>query len=188
MKKILILLILLFALFFISCDNKNEKTPNADPNVSGEGQPGDKEPDPNGGEKDPDPDGEGEKDPDPNSEGEKDPDPLEEDPALTFNEDDFKYEIIITKCDNNYKKKITSDNYEELFDKIKDFTYQKYEQCTSCDTPLYKIAYNNIVISIYEYNFFKINDELFELISGSFDFLSQFEYVDSNSSGWLPWI
>ena len=171
MKKILILLILLFALFFISCDNKNEKTPNADPNVSGEGQPGDKEPDPNGGEKDPDPNGEGEKD-----------------SALTFNEDDFKYEIIITKCDNNYKKKITSDNYEELFDKIKDFTYQKYEQCTSCDTPLYKIAYNNIVISIYEYNFFKINDELFELTSGSFDFLSQFEYLDSNSSGWLPWI
>ena len=67
MKKILILLILLFALFFISCDNKNEKTPNADPNVSGEGQPGDKEPDPNGGEKDPDPNGESEKDPDPNS-------------------------------------------------------------------------------------------------------------------------
>ena len=185
MKKILIVFLMALFVFFTCCSDKPSKEiENEDPSIINNNE---KDPEPNNdGEQNPNPN-EGEKDPEPN-EGEKDPEPIEEDSDMTFNEDDFKYEIIITKCDNNYKKKITSDNYQELFDKIKEFTYHKYEQCTSCDTPLYKITYNNIVISVYEYNFFKINDDLFELTSGSFDFLSQFEYVDSSSSGWLPWI
>lgn len=179
MKKILILFLLALAVFFTCCGKKSdEKKNNDDPNIINNHQEG---------EKDPESSGEGEQDPNQN-EGEKDQEPNLEDPDLTFSENDFKYEIVITKCDNNYKKKITNDNYNELYDKIKDFTYHKYDQCTSCDTPLYTIAYNEIVITIYEYNFFKINDELFELTSGSFDFLSQFEYVDGSSSGWLPWI
>lgn len=206
MKKILILFLLALAVFFTCCGKKSdEKKNNDDPNIINNHQEGEKDPESSGeGEQDPNPNegennsnltgegeenpNEGEKEPDPNGEGEKDPEPNLEDPDLTFSEDDFKYEIVITKCDNNYKKKITNDNYNELYDKIKDFTYHKYDQCTSCDTPLYTIAYNEIVITIYEYNFFKINDELFELTSGSFDFLSQFEYVDGSSSGWLPWI
>ena len=108
--------------------------------------------------------------------------------VLLFNEEDFKYDIIITKTETNYRKKIAKDNYLELFDYLKDSKYQKFDQCTSCETPIYKITYSENVILIYEYGFFKINDVLFELTSGTFAFLEEYEYTNTESSGWLPWI
>lgn len=106
---------------------------------------------------------------------------------LSFLEDDFKYEITILNKEN-YKKVFKADNYLDFYNVIKDFKYEKFEQCTSCTEVLYTIKYNDNVISVYEYNFFKINDELFSLTSGSFDFLKDYEYTNSESSGWLPWI
>ena len=190
MKKLIIALLIICFLFLVSCEKKEEEKKN---NI----------------EKTPvevfDIDGKIEQNPENNQDNEDEinhcndnnqnseensntESNTDDDSALTFNEEDFKFNITIIKTENNYKKKIAKDNYLELFDFLKDLKYQKYDQCTSCDTPLYKIAYNDIVISIYEYNFFKINDELFELTSGTFDFLSEFEYTDSESSGWLPWI
>ena len=201
MKKIFLILIVLFFLVLISCDTKKE-TKEDDPkqedinnnNNNGENT-GDPENNENGsGENTGDPNnnengsGENTEDPEKNENGSGETNPPEENETLSFVEDDFKVDIVITNKDDNKKIKFTKDKYLEFFDKIKDFTYEKYGQCTSCDKILYSISYGNNVIDIYEYNFFKINDVLYELTSGSFDFLKDYEYSDEESSGWLPWI
>ena len=215
MKKIFLILIVLFFLVLISCDtkketkeddpkqedinnnnNNGENTGDPENNENGSGEnTGDPENNENGsGENTGDPNnnengsGENTEDPEKNENGSGETNPPEENETLSFVEDDFKVDIVITNKDDNKKIKFTKDKYLEFFDKIKDFTYEKYGQCTSCDKILYSISYGNNVIDIYEYNFFKINDVLYELTSGSFDFLKDYEYSDEESSGWLPWI
>ena len=223
MKKIFLILIVLFSLVLISCDTKKETKeddpkqedinnnnnngentgdPNIDPNINENGNgenTGDPENNENGsGENTEDPNidpninengnGENTGNPENNENGSGETNPPEENKSLTFIEDDFKVDIVITNKDDNKKIKFTKDKYLEFFNKIKDFTYEKYGQCTSCDKILYSISYGDNVIDIYEYNFFKINDVLYELTSGSFDFLKNYEYSDEESSGWLPWI
>lgn len=129
----------------------------------------------------------GEDDPDETEGNNSGDDTEDQNEELSFLEDDFKYEITILNKEN-YKKVFKAVNYLDFYNVIKDFKYEKFEQCTSCTEVLYTIKYNDNVILVYEYNFFKINDELFSLTSGSFDFLKDYEYTNSESSGWLPWI
>ncbi len=162
-------------------DTEGDKTGDDDPDETEGDQTGEDDPNNTEGDKT------GDDDPD-ETEGDNSGDDTEDqNEELSFLEDDFKYEITILNKEN-YKKVFKSDNYLDFYNVIKDFKYEKFEQCTSCTEVLYTIKYNDNVISVYEYNFFKINDELFSLTSGSFDFLKDYEYTNSESSGWLPWI
>ncbi len=193
MKKILLILIALFCIFLISCNinketkEENPEQENIDNNKNNDNNTINPQNGDNGGSTvDPN---EGETENQNNNEnGNGETNSQDQNESLSFNEDDFKVDIVITNKDDNKKIKFTKDKYLDFFKKIKDFTYEKYGQCTSCDKILYSISYGENKIDIYEYNFFKINDVLYELTSGSFDFLGEYEYSDSESSGWLPWI
>lgn len=193
MKKILLILIALFCIFLISCNinketkEENPEQENIDNNKNNDNNTINPQNGDNGGSTvDPN---EGETENQTNNEnGNGETNSQDQNESLSFIEDDFKVDIVITNKDDNKKIKFTKDKYLDFFKKIKDFTYEKYGQCTSCDKILYSISYGENKIDIYEYNFFKINDVLYELTSGSFDFLGEYEYSDSESSGWLPWI
>lgn len=193
MKKILLILIALFCIFLISCNinketkEENPEQENIDNNKNNDNNTINPQNRDNGGSTvDPN---EGETENQNNNEnGNGETNFQDQNESLSFIEDDFKVDIVITNKDDNKKIKFTKDKYLDFFKKIKDFTYEKYGQCTSCDKILYSISYGENKIDIYEYNFFKINDVLYELTSGNFDFLGEYEYSDSESSGWLPWI
>ena len=192
MKKLFLIIISFFCLFLLSCDILDIQKEEEDNITQDDGsKDGDKEKE----------DGKTDNANDDSEDGKENQDDptdetgngdggseIDQNESLSFKEDDFKVEIVITNKGDNKKIKFEKEKYLEFFTKIKDFTYEKYGQCTSCDKVLYSITYGDNVIDVYEYNFFKINDVLYELTSGSFDFLKEYEYSNSESSGWLPWI
>ena len=191
MKKIFLIIISLFCLFLLSCDildiQKEDNITQEEGSKDGDKEKEDGKTDDNAN--DDSEDGKENQDDKTDETGNGDGgSEIDQNESLSFNEDDFKVEIVITNKDDNKKIKFEKEKYLEFFTKIKDFTYEKYGQCTSCDKVLYSITYGDNVIDVYEYNFFKINDVLYELTSGSFDFLKEYEYSNSESSGWLPWI
>lgn len=111
-----------------------------------------------------------------------------ENQEFEFKEDDFKCEIVITRLEDDYKKTFDEENYLDFFDVIKDYKYQKCEHCIEDSEPLYEISYNDNTILVYEYDYFKLDEVMYELTGGSFDFLKEYDYKISESSGWLPWI
>ena len=177
MKKIIFVLFILMFVFITGCDNKKEET---ETNIEEDPQEDIKE------ENQEEPSNQDNEENDSNVDDNTEE--KEEETYFEFSEDDFKYEIIIVRTSDNYKKVFKEEDYLDFYDVIKEYKYHDYGQCISCTDPIYEISYNDNKILVYEYSFFKINDKLFELVVGSFDFLSDYEYSNSESSGWLPWI
>ena len=159
MKK-LIIVVIFCAFFLVGCsllETKENKPTEEEPNGENiENKNGEDNPNINEGEDDPN----GENNPNNNEDdpnGEDNPNNNEDqNEQFSFLEDDFKYDITILNKDN-YKKTFKKDDYLEFYNVIKEYTYEKYEQCTSCTDVLYTIKYNDNIILVYEYNFFKIN-------------------------------
>ena len=51
---------------------------------------------------------------------------------------------------------------------------------------VYKIEAENTVVVIYEGGFVTINDDLYYIVDGNFDFLKDVKFY--SSTGWLPWV
>lgn len=94
---------------------------------------------------------------------------------LIYNVEMNKYKIIDTEIElTSFKDLIKKIKYVQSSKEIKDY--------------LYRIECENIVIYVYNDNYFKYNDVIYYVCNEDLSFLNEYEYSESVGTGWLPWV
>lgn len=114
-----------------------------------------------------------------------------------FNAEDlFNEDIIVIKNDINKQITLTIELKDEFLEKVKKITYiETFDDYSDLEL-LYKIKSGNNEIKVYKDNYISVNNNNYLIISNvypftdiySFNFLNEYQYNETVSSGWLPWV